>query len=80
MSEGPLTIELLSWIAAHTRTYGDVQEAWRSSCSRHTPWEDAQIEGLVWLEGGTGTHARVRLTARGRARLDEALGVEGRGA
>lgn len=70
MSEVHLMIELLCWVAARPRTYGDVQEAWRSSCPRQTPWEDAQMEGLVRLEGGLGVSARVVLTERGRERLN----------
>ena len=76
MSEAHLMLELLSWIAARTRTYADVKEAWQSSCPRYTPWENAQIEGLVRLEGGTGTDAFVRLTERGHGRLEAARARE----
>ena len=66
-NEARLMIELLGWVAEQPRTYGDVQEAWRSSCPRQSLWEDAQIEGLVRLEGG-GMASRVLLTEKGRAR------------
>ena len=33
--------QLLEWIASAPRTYGDAMEIWRSSCPRHTIWEDA---------------------------------------
>jgi hypothetical protein len=69
-SDAPLVIELLGWIEERPRTYADAQEAWRSHCPRHSPWEDAQIEGLIRLEGGAGSAARVVLTERGRARLE----------
>jgi hypothetical protein len=66
-----LTIELLTWISSGRRTYGDVMEAWRSSCPRHPVWENAIADGLVQVEGGgTQAQARVTLTPRGRAVLD----------
>jgi len=63
--------ELLSWISRRPRTYVETLEAWRSSCPRHTVWEDAVIDGLVRIEGGAG---EVSLTSRGRERLGEGAG------
>jgi hypothetical protein len=60
-----LTLELLAWIAARPRTYAEAMEAWRSTCPRHSIWDDARIEGLV-VANGSG----VALTARGRAMLE----------
>jgi hypothetical protein len=68
-----LTDQFLGWIADSGRSYGEVMEAWRTSCPRLTIWEDALIEGLVQVENGGGRtreQARVTLTARGRARLN----------
>jgi hypothetical protein len=42
-----LTRQLLEWIAAAPHTYADALETWRSSCPRHTIWEDALEAGLV---------------------------------
>jgi hypothetical protein len=56
--------ELLEWVAARPRTYDEAMEAWRSHCPRHTPWEDATIEGLIEVVG-----QRVVLTDRGRTLL-----------
>jgi hypothetical protein len=42
-----LTRQLLEWIASAPRTYDDALETWRSSCPRHTIWEDALEAGLV---------------------------------
>ena len=39
-------------------------EAWRSSCPRHSVWEDAVDEGLVRVTGGV-----VTLSPHGRAAL-----------
>ena len=42
-----LTVELLTWISTRRRTYADAIEAWRSTCPRHTVWDDALLDGLV---------------------------------
>ena len=60
-----LTRQLLEWIAAAPRTYGDALETWRSSCPRHTIWEDALAAGLVEIAGDR----KVALSAAGRALL-----------
>jgi hypothetical protein len=62
-----LLLELLAWISSRRRTYGETMEAWRTSCPRHSVWEDALIAGLVRLEGGAQD---VVLTSRGRALLN----------
>jgi hypothetical protein len=67
-----LTREFLAWVAFSPRTYGDVIDAWRTTCPRMTVWEDAVSEHLVALEnGGAMRSARVFLTARGKAALSE---------
>jgi hypothetical protein len=65
------TRNLLRWIDAEPRGYGQTMEAWRSSCPRLSVWEDSLLEGLVEIAPGAGamTDARVRLTPRGRAVL-----------
>ena len=65
-----LMLELLTWIASRRRTYEEAMEAWRSTCPRHTVWEDALIDGLIQV-GGVLHQSEVTLTARGRAILDE---------
>ena len=67
-----LVLELLSWVAARPRSYGETMEAWRTSCPRMPVWEDATTNGLVTVvpaEGGMRDNA-VRLTAEGRAFLE----------
>ena len=65
-----LTLQFLTWIAAAPRSYGDVMEAWRTTCPRMPVWEDAVSEGLVAIESGRSMKdGRVKLTARGRALL-----------
>ena len=49
MTDGPdaLVLDFVEWIAARPRRYGDVMEAWKTSCPRLTIWEDAIDQGLV---------------------------------
>ena len=60
-----LTRQLLEWIDGAPRTYAEALERWRSSCPRHTVWEDALEAGLV----DAGADGRLALTAAGRSRL-----------
>ena len=43
----PLILDLVEWIARQPRPYGEVMEAWRTSCPRLPVWEDAVERGLV---------------------------------
>jgi len=60
-----LTRQLLEWIAAAPRTYDDAIETWRSSCPRHTIWEDALEAGLIEI----ARDGRVMVSAAGAALL-----------
>ena len=62
-------IEFLGWISSRRRTYVEAMEAWKSTCPRHTVWEDALTDGLIQIEGPLQQSA-VTLTPRGRAILD----------
>ena len=65
-----LTRELLDWIASRPRTYAETMEAWRTSCPRHSVWEDALIEGLIVVErDGTTDRSVVTLKPRGLSML-----------
>jgi hypothetical protein len=64
--------ELLGWVAARPRTHAETMAAWRSTCPRYTPWEDALDAALVRVVTGAGPGGEgdgVRLTPRGRALL-----------
>jgi hypothetical protein len=67
-----LTLEFLTWISSRPRTYAEAMEAWRSTCPRHSVWEDAIVEGLIEVveQGDTMDQCQVALTARGRAKLE----------
>ncbi|MDR3538875.1 MAG: hypothetical protein P4L71_20440 [Acetobacteraceae bacterium] len=68
--------QMLAWIAARPRLYGETMDAWRTSCPRLTVWEDAMDAGLVRIDA-TGiarqSQARVLLTTDGEALLRENL-------
>jgi len=66
------TIELLSWISNRPRTYREAMEAWRSTCPRHSVWEDAFVDGLIEVVETEDSLDRcpVILTARGQAKLE----------
>ena len=67
-----LTLQLITWISDRPRTYGEVMEAWTTTCPRMPIWEDAVSDGLVRVEGEGRMRERcVSLTPRGRALLRE---------
>jgi hypothetical protein len=59
-----LTRDLLVWISAKPRTYGETMEAWRTSCPRLSVWEDAVVASLVCVRASNGG-----VTAQGRTLL-----------
>ena len=61
-----LVLDLVEWVAARPRPYGEVMEAWRTSCPRLTIWEDAVDRGLVVREQAQGADAVVKVTPLGR--------------
>jgi len=65
----PLTREFLAWISSRPRTYAAAMEAWRTTCPRHSVWEDALINGLIQFEDAMN-ESKVTLTPRGRSILD----------
>jgi hypothetical protein len=66
-----LTLEFLTWISSSPRTYAEAMETWRTTCPRHSIWEDAFLDGLIQLEStGAMSQSKVILTPRGRAILD----------
>jgi hypothetical protein len=71
-STQPLILDLLAWLAAEPRPYGEVMEVWRTSCPRLPIWEDTVDLGLVIRRAPNGGPAIVELTAAGRALLAQA--------
>ena len=70
--ESALTREFLGWLSSRPRSYDDVMEAWRTSCPRHTVWEDCVSAGYVQIERqNSGARPNVTLTPKGRAALTQ---------
>lgn len=46
----PLVLDLVAWCAARRRSYGEVMEAWRTSCPRLMVWEETRARGFVETE------------------------------
>jgi hypothetical protein len=69
----PLIVDFLEWLAGGPKPYGEVMEAWRTSCPRLTVWEDAVDAGLVVRARDRAGAAVVSLTAAGRDRLSGRL-------
>jgi hypothetical protein len=72
-----LTLQMLAWLAGGQRTYGEVMDAWRTSCPRLSIWEDALADNLIVVvrtstEPGKGRSVVVELTGDGFALLNDA--------
>ncbi len=65
----PLILDLVEWLASGPRPYGEVIDAWRSSCPRLTVWEEATERGLVALRTAPDGALVVEATVSGRAAL-----------
>lgn len=65
----PLILDLVEWVAEKPRPYGDVMDAWRTSCPRLTVWEEAVDRGLVVRRYVAGTGAIIEASQSGRAAL-----------
>lgn len=62
----PLILDLVEWIAAEPRSYGDVMDAWRTNCPRLTVWEDALERGfLIRRPGARGGMVEVTTAGAG---------------
>jgi hypothetical protein len=60
-----LMVDFLAWLAPGAKPYGEVMEAWRTSCPRLTVWEEALDAHFVARRPA----ASVALTDAGRAWL-----------
>lgn len=65
----PLIVDLLAWLAKEPRPYGEVMEAWRTSCPRLTIWEDAVEQGYVVRRRDGAGQPIVALTTLGASLL-----------
>jgi hypothetical protein len=49
-----LILDLHAWVAVGDRSYEEVMDAWRTSCSRLPVWEDANDRGFIATERVNG--------------------------
>lgn len=75
----PLILDLLDWLRGGERPYGEVMEAWRTSCPRLPVWEEANDRGLVAQRRVAGELV-VRLTPDGHALLAQRYTIQRNGA
>lgn len=61
-----LIADLIAWLEKSPRPYGEVMDAWRTSCPRLTVWEDAVDRGFVTASAGPGSCVMVAATPAGR--------------
>lgn len=66
-----LLVDLLEWVGERGRPYAEVMDAWRTSCPRLPVWEEATDRRFVIRERQEGAGPVVRLTASGRAFLEQ---------
>lgn len=64
-----LVLDLLEWIGAGPRPYGEVIDAWRTSCPRLPVWEEANDQGFIAGHEGNGEGPLVSVSAAGLAYL-----------
>ena len=68
MTDAPdsLVFDLVEWVAKEPRSYGEMLDAWRTSCPRLTVWEDAIERKLVMRQPTEGRGTIVVVTEAGR--------------
>lgn len=65
----PLILDLLEWIGPGARPYGEVIEAWRTSCPRLPVWEEANARGFIARLHSPDEEATVAVSEAGAAYL-----------
>jgi D-3-phosphoglycerate dehydrogenase len=66
-----LVLDLLEWIGPNPRPYGEVLDAWRTSCPRLPVWEEANDRGFVVRLYQLGKGELVAVSEDGREHLRE---------
>lgn len=64
-----LVLDLLEWMGPSPRPYGEVLEAWRTSCPRLPVWEEANERGFLTRLSPSGGGGSVSVTETGRDHL-----------
>ncbi|HWE65706.1 MAG TPA: hypothetical protein VG298_03590 [Acidimicrobiales bacterium] len=69
-----LILDLLEWLRPGSRPYGEVMEAWRTSCPRLPVWEDANQRGLVEHQNEPGRGRCISVSVVGTELLQQRRG------
>jgi hypothetical protein len=69
-----LILDLLEWLGTASRPYGEVLDAWRTSCPRLPVWETANERGLVQRRHLPGTGQFVSVSVSGAKHLKASRG------
>jgi hypothetical protein len=64
-----LILDLLDWMGPDPRPYGEVLDAWRTSCPRLPVWEDANDRGFIARHRAPGRGTFVSVSAAGAEHL-----------
>ncbi len=64
-----LVLDLVEWLADGPKPYGEVMDAWRTSCPRLSIWEDAVDAGYLVRERSETGAVMVHATDQGRSFL-----------
>ena len=62
-------LDLLEWIGLRPRPYGEVLDAWRTSCPRLPVWETAEKHGFIARQPAPEGGAGVAVSAAGAEHL-----------
>jgi hypothetical protein len=64
-----LILDLLEWLHGGARPYGEVLDAWRTSCPRLPVWEEANERGFIDRTRVPGSGQFISVSAAGTAYL-----------
>jgi hypothetical protein len=64
-----LILDLLEWMGPDPRPYGEVLEAWQTSCPRLNVWEEANDRGFIARRRARGRGVLVSVSEAGAEHL-----------
>jgi D-3-phosphoglycerate dehydrogenase len=64
-----LILDLLEWLGSDPRPYGEVMDAWRTSCPRLPVWEEANDRGFIDRIHEPDCGERIAISAAGATYL-----------
>ncbi|MGC1419459.1 MAG: hypothetical protein WA786_04990 [Acidimicrobiales bacterium] len=64
-----LILDLLEWLGPEPRPYGEVLDAWRTSCPRLPVWEEANDRGFILRQSLPGRGSFIAVSPSGAEHL-----------